>query len=62
MITLNVGVEFGGYNAAYAAELARWPAWPVDAKLLVKLTPLGLELKVVFEVEGFKMEFTVVAS
>jgi hypothetical protein len=60
MITLNIGIEFGSYNVAYTAKLVRWPTWPVDAKFLVKLTPLGLELKIVFEVEGFKMEFMVI--
>jgi hypothetical protein len=61
MIALNVGVEFGGYHTAYTAELPRWPMWPVDAKLVVKVTPLGLELRVVFGIEGFKMEFTIAA-
>jgi hypothetical protein len=60
MITINVGFEFGGYTTAYAVELACWPVWPIDANVVVKWTGLGFELKVTFEVEGFKMEFTVV--
>jgi hypothetical protein len=60
MITFNLNLEFGGYGTTYTAELARWPTWPVDANVIVKLAPLALELKVVFEIQGFKMEFTFV--
>ena len=60
MITFNLGFKYGGYNATYTALLARCPVWPIDAWVLVQLAPLALELKVALEVEGFKMEFTVV--
>jgi hypothetical protein len=59
MITVNLEVEFGGYNAACTAELARWPTWPLDVKVIVKLAPLALELRFILEVAGNKMEFTV---
>jgi len=60
MITVNLGIELGGYSTVYTAELAQWPAWPINAKFLLKVAPFALELKVVLEVEGCRMEFTVV--
>jgi hypothetical protein len=59
MITVNLGVEFGGYNAACTAQWARWPIWPLDVRVIVKLAPLALELRFILEVESNKMEFTV---
>jgi hypothetical protein len=62
MITFNLNLEFGAYNTVYSAVLARWPwlSWPIDANVVVKLTPLTLELKASFNVQGFKMEITAV--
>jgi hypothetical protein len=62
MITLNLNLEFGGYNAIYTAELAHWGwlAWPIDADVVVKFAPLALEFKVAFKIQGFKTEITVV--
>jgi hypothetical protein len=60
MITINVGVEFGAYNVEYTAAFARWTTWPLDATVVVTLSPLGVELKVAFVVEDFKMEFHVI--
>jgi hypothetical protein len=59
MISVNISVEFRGYNWGYAAELARWPTWPMEAKIIAKLVPLARELKIGLEVKGFKMEFIV---
>jgi hypothetical protein len=59
MIIIHLGVELGGYSATYAAELARWSAWPIEANFVVKLSPLAFELRIVLEVEGLKMEIAI---
>jgi hypothetical protein len=60
MITVYISVEFGGYNAEYTVELAHWPRWPLGAKIIVNLASWALELRVVLELESFRMEFMII--
>jgi hypothetical protein len=59
MITVNISVKFGGYNVVYMVQLARWSAGPLDAKVIINVSPLTAELRLSLDIEGFKMEFTV---
>jgi hypothetical protein len=62
MLALNICIEFGGYGAAYRVAVARWFLGDIHAAVAVKVSPLTAELNISLEIEGFRMEFTVVRS
>jgi len=56
MITINLHIEIGWYTARYRVLLARWPAWPINIDIMMRLT-LIFELGLRVHIDGLELEF-----